>query len=63
MKKAKPIEIVVGKTYKNFKGHWRTVIAIMEETEGVKIVYEDGTGGPRTCLIGSFRQWIKKNYY
>ncbi len=63
MKKTQPIEIIIGKTYKNFKGHWRTVLAIMEDTNGTKITYEDGTGKPRTCRIDTFRQWIKKNYY
>ena len=63
MKKVQPIEIIVGKTYKNFKGHWRTVLAIMDETNGTDITYEDGTGLPRACKIDSFRQWIKKNYY
>lgn len=63
MKKVQPIEIVVGKTYKNFKGHWRTVLAIMEVTTGTDITYEDGTGTPRTCKIEAFRQWVKKNYY
>lgn len=63
MKKIQPIEIIKGNTYKNFKGHWRTVLAIMEETNGTNITYEDGTGIPRTCKIDSFRQWIKKNYY
>ncbi|WP_129596075.1 hypothetical protein [Anaerophilus nitritogenes] len=61
--RTKPIEIIVGKTYINFKGYWRTVLAVMETAEGVKVKYEDGTGNPRTCLIDSFRQWIKKNYY
>lgn len=63
MKKVQTIEIFVGKTYKNFKGHWRKVLAIMEEAKGVNVTYDDGTGAPRTCKIGSFRQWIKKNYY
>lgn len=63
MKKTSPIEIIVGKTYKNFRGHWRTVLAIQEESIKTKVVYEDGTGLPRECEIDSFRQWIKKNYY
>ena len=63
MKKTKPIEIIVGKMYKNFAGNWRTVLAIMEETNGTNITYEDGTGLPRNCKIDSFRQWVKKNYY
>jgi len=65
MEKSKPLEIIVGKTYKNFRGHWRTVLAILEgEGEGnVNVKYEDGTGLPRICKIDTFRQWIKKNYY
>ena len=63
MKKIQPIEIIVGKTYKNFKGHWRTVSAVMEESDGTNITYADGTGKPRNCKINAFRQWIKKNYY
>ena len=63
MKEKIPIEIIVGKTYKNFKGNWRTVLAVLEESTATKVVYEDGTGLPRTCDIGTFRQWVKKNYY
>lgn len=59
MKKSKPIEIVKGKTYKNFKEYFRTVICVTENM----VTYVDGTGLPRTCEIDSFRQWIKKNYY
>ena len=37
IKYRKPLEIVVGKTYKNFRGHWRTVIDVVETTDGVKV--------------------------
>lgn len=63
MRKIPPIEIVVGKTYKNFTGNWRTVLAVMETATGATVTYEDGTGMPRTCKIETFRQWVKKNYY
>lgn len=63
MKEKRPIEIIVGKTYENFKGNWRKVLAILEESTETKVIYVDGTGNPRTCEIGSFRQWVKKNYY
>jgi len=61
----KPLEITVGKTYKNFRGYWRTVLAVLEGAgeENISVVYEDGTGPPRTCKIDTFRQWVKKNYY
>ena len=58
-----PIKIIVGKTYKNFEDNWRTVLAVIENSDAVRVTYEDGTGLPRTCEIGTFRQWIKKNYY
>ncbi|MEY8001572.1 hypothetical protein AB8U03_15490 [Clostridium sp. Mt-5] len=63
MKKKIPIKIVAGKTYKNFADNWRTVLTVTESSTGVKVMYEDGTGLPRTCEIDTFRQWIKKNYY
>lgn len=59
----KPIEIIKGKTYKNFKGYWREVLAILETSEGVKVRYIDDTNTIRIVKIDSFRQWIKKNYY
>jgi hypothetical protein len=63
MNRIAPLEIIVGKTYKNFKGHWRKVISVDERSTEVSVTYEDGTGTSRTCKIGSFRQWVKKQYY
>lgn len=63
IKYRKPLEIVVGKTYKNFRGHWRTVIDVVETTDGVKVNYIDDTNTVKFIKIDSFRQWIKKNYY
>lgn len=63
MKDIKPIAIVIGKTYKNFKGHWRTVLGIIEAADGLKVKYIDDTNTERIVKIDSFRQWVKKNYY
>ena len=62
-KETKPLEIIEGKTYKNFKGYWRTVLTILETSEGVKVRYIDDTNTTRIVKIDSFRQWVKKNYY
>lgn len=62
-KKTKPIEVVKGKTYKNFKGYFRTVIDIFETAQGVTVQYVDDTNTERIVKIDTFRQWIKKNYY
>lgn len=58
-----PLEIEKGKTYKNFKGYYRLVLAVMETSDGIKIKYIDDTNTTRTVKLDSFRQWIKKNYY
>ena len=63
MKQVEPIEVTIGKTYKNFKGYWRTVLAVLETSDGVKVKYTDDTNTERLVKIDSFRQWIKKNYY
>lgn len=62
-KKTTPIEIVKGKTYKNFKGYWRTVLDICETAQGTTVHYIDDTNTKRIVKIDTFRQWIKKNYY
>ncbi len=59
MKRSAPLEIKVGRTYKNFRGYYRMVLSINEK----EVTYEDGTGPPRTCKLYSLRQWVKKNYY
>ncbi len=62
--KVNPINLDVGETYKNFKGHYRTILSMYHEnTKGMMVKYEDGTGLPRICKEDSFRQWIKKCYY
>lgn len=49
MKEIKIIEIIKGKTYKNFAGNYRTLLAINEEAGITKIQYQDGTSLPRIC--------------
>lgn len=63
VKKVKPIEVIKGKTYKNFKGHYRTVKDIFETAQGVNVLYIDDTNTERIVKIDTFRQWVKKNYY
>lgn len=63
MDKITPIKVVKGKTYKNFKGYWRTVKNVFETAQGIKVLYVDDTNTKRIVKIDSFRQWIKKNYY
>ena len=58
-----PLEIKKGKTYKNFKGHYRLVLEVLETSDGLKIRYIDDTNTTRTVKLDSFRQWVKKNYY
>ena len=55
--------IEIGKTYKNFKGNWREVIALEEEFGKSVVKYNDGTGDFRRCTLDSFRQWLRKQYY
>lgn len=63
MSKTNPIEVVKGKTYKNFKGYWRTVKDIFETAQGIKVRYVDDTNTEKIIGIDTFRQWVKKNYY
>ena len=59
----KPLDIVKGGVYKNFKGYSRTVLDVLETSDGTKVRYIDDTNTERTVKIDSFRQWVKKNYY
>ena len=59
----KPLDIVKGKMYKNFKGYFRTVLDVFETSDGTKVRYIDDTNTERTVKIDYFRQWVKKNYY
>ncbi len=60
--KSKPLEIIIGKSYKNFKGYERVVLNIFQHENTTKVTYNVFTGNPSTCNIDSFRQWIKKQY-
>ena len=59
-KRTLPEEIIIGKTYKNFRGYERVVLDVFEHENTTKVTYDDFTGNAITCGIGTFRDWIKK---
>lgn len=61
--KTTPLKIVKGKTYKNFKGYFRTVLDIYETAQGTNVHYIDDTNTERIVKVDTFRQWVKKKYY